>query len=147
MSHLFLLLQRNQCLATIIIGICKMRAEAREMKTCYNITWFVSAIAYLQFGFWNTRLLLKNTFVKFKPSSNMRFCELQKFCKRPIIFTQYLPTCLTGSGVFKGRRARHLSRAPLFGGPPVTCYPCKFSLFLMKNLLFTHIMYYKANHK
>jgi len=29
MSHLFLLLQRNQCLATIIIGICKMRAEAR----------------------------------------------------------------------------------------------------------------------
>jgi len=36
---------------------------------------------------------------------------------------------------------------PLSGGPPLTCYVCKFSLFLMKNLSFTHIMYYKANHK
>ena len=30
---------------------------------------------------------------------------------------------------------------PLFGGPPLRCYACKFSLVLMKNLLFTHIMY------
>ena len=36
---------------------------------------------------------------------------------------------------------------PLFGGPPLRCYACKFSLLLMKNLLFTHIMYYKADHK
>jgi len=26
--------------------------------------------------------------------------------------------CITTSGVFKGRRARRLPRAPLFGGPP-----------------------------
>jgi len=53
---------------------------------------------------------------------------------------------LTPSGVFKGRRARHLPRSPLFGGP-LRCYARKFSLFLVKNLLSTHIMYYKADHK
>ena len=51
------------------------------------------------------------------------------------------------SGVFKGRRARHLPRAPPFWGPPLRCYARKFSLFLMKILVFTHIMYYKADHK
>jgi len=51
------------------------------------------------------------------------------------------------SGVFKGRRARHFPRAPPFWGPPLRCYVRKFSLVLMKNLLFTHIMYYKADHK
>ena len=35
---------------------------------------------------------------------------------------------------------------PLFGAP-LRCYAGKFSLVLMKNLLFTHIMYYKADHK
>ena len=58
-----------------------------------------------------------------------------------------LTTIEISSGVFKGRRARHLPWAPLFGGPPLRCYACKYSLFLMKNLLFTHMMYYKADHK
>ena len=51
------------------------------------------------------------------------------------------------SGVFKGRRARHLPRAPSFWGPPLTYYAHKFSLFLVKDVLFTHIMCYKADHK
>ena len=59
--------------------------------------------------------------------------------------TYLLSTSL--SGVFRGRRARHLPWAPLFGAPPLRCYARKFSLVLMKNLLFTHIIYYKANHK
>ena len=50
------------------------------------------------------------------------------------------------SGVFKGRRARHLPRPPLFGAPPLRCYARKFFLVLMKNVLFTHIMYCKADH-
>ena len=50
------------------------------------------------------------------------------------------------SGVFKGRRERHLPRAPFFA-PPFRCYADKFSLFLMRNLLFTHIMCYKADHE
>jgi len=36
---------------------------------------------------------------------------------------------------------------PLFGGPPLRCYACKFSLYLVKKLLSTQIMYYKADHK
>jgi len=36
---------------------------------------------------------------------------------------------------------------PPFWGPPLRCYARKFFLVLMKNLLFTHIMYYKADHK
>ena len=51
------------------------------------------------------------------------------------------------SGVFKGRRARHLPRVPSFWGPPLTCYAHKFSLILVKNLLSTHIMCCKADHK
>jgi len=48
------------------------------------------------------------------------------------------------SGVFKERRASHLPRA---SPAPLSCYAGKFSLFLMKNVLFTHIMYYKTDHK
>jgi len=59
----------------------------------------------------------------------------------------YFAIRTVSSGVFKGRRARHLPRAPPFGGPPLRCYTHKFSLFLMKILLFTHIMYYKKDHK
>ena len=51
------------------------------------------------------------------------------------------------SGVIKGRRARHLPRPPLFWGPLVRYYAHKFSLFLVKDVLFTHVMCYKANHK
>ena len=47
------------------------------------------------------------------------------------------------SGVFKGKRGRHLPRASLLGAP-LRCCVCKFSLFLTKKLLFTHIMYCKA---
>jgi len=36
---------------------------------------------------------------------------------------------------------------PFLGAPLLRYYACKFSLVLMKNLLFTHIMYYKADHK
>ena len=62
-------------------------------------------------------------------------------------FEHYMFISLIPSGVFKGRRARHLPRATLFGGSPLRCYTRKFSLVLMKNLLFTHIMYYKADYK
>jgi len=34
-----------------------------------------------------------------------------------------------------------------FLGAPLRCYARKFSLVLMKNVLSTHIMYYKADHK
>jgi len=51
------------------------------------------------------------------------------------------------SGVFKGRQARHLPRANPFLGGQLEVYTLKVSLFLMKNLLFAHIMYYKAYHK
>ena len=51
------------------------------------------------------------------------------------------------SGVFKGRRARHFPRASLFRGPPLRCYVQNVSLVLVKNLLLTHIMYYKEDHK
>ena len=37
------------------------------------------------------------------------------------------------SGVFKGRRARHLPRALPFWGPPLRCYARKLSLCLVKN--------------
>jgi len=36
---------------------------------------------------------------------------------------------------------------PHFGGPPLRYYAHKFSLFLVKDVLLTHIMCYKANHK
>ena len=52
-----------------------------------------------------------------------------------------------GSGVLKGRRARHLLRAPLFGDTRLRCYAHKFSIFLVKNLLSIHMMYYKADRK
>jgi len=42
---------------------------------------------------------------------------------------------VVSSGVFKGRRARHLPRAPLFWGPPLRYYAHKFSLFLVKDVL------------
>jgi len=54
---------------------------------------------------------------------------------------------LMSSGVFKRRRARHLPRAPPFWGPPLRYYVHKFSLFLVKDVLFTHVIFYKANHK
>jgi len=54
---------------------------------------------------------------------------------------------VASSGVFKGRQARHLPRAPFFGAPPLRYYAHKFSLFLVKDILFTHVMCYKANHK
>jgi len=48
------------------------------------------------------------------------------------------------SGVFKGRRARHLLRAlPFCPPPPFRCYAHEFSLFLVKNVLSTHP---KADH-
>ena len=61
--------------------------------------------------------------------------------------TRITPKLATASGVFKGRRARHLPRAPPFWGSHLRCYTRKFSLLLMKNLLFTHIMYYKTDHQ
>ena len=36
---------------------------------------------------------------------------------------------------------------PLFGGHPLRYHAHKFSLFLVKDVLFTHVMCYKANHK
>jgi len=59
----------------------------------------------------------------------------------------FLNILLKSSGVFNGRRARHLPRPPLFWGPPLRYYVHKFSLFLVKDILFTHVMCYKANHQ
>jgi len=53
----------------------------------------------------------------------------------------------TGSGVFKGRRARNLPRASPFWRLPLRYYAHKFSLFMVKDVLFTHVMFYKANYK
>ena len=39
---------------------------------------------------------------------------------------------VAASGVFKGRRARHFPRASPFWRPPLRCYTCKVSLFLIK---------------
>jgi len=52
------------------------------------------------------------------------------------------------SGVFKGRRTRHLPRPPFVGAPQWGVAHVKYTYFwLKKNLLFTHIMYYKEGHK
>ena len=63
--------------------------------------------------------------------------------KSAVFFT----TVMTTSGVFKGRQARHLPRAPPFWGFPLRCYVHKISLFLVKNVLFNHIMCYKVDRK
>jgi len=60
---------------------------------------------------------------------------------KEVCFISQDDKCRVPSGMFKGRRARHLPRAPPFWGPPLRCYVRKFSLIFMKNLLFTHIMY------
>ena len=84
---------------------------------------------------------------KFRPFSKLTTLLFPLFSICCINFSvSYACTILMLSGVFKGRRVRHLPRAPLFGGPPLTCYARKFSLFLMKNLLFTHIMYYTLQY-
>jgi len=73
--------------------------------------------------------------------------QLKQTGEMPEIRNHFNFDMVTTSGVFKGRRARHLPRASPFLCPPVRCYARKCFLFLMKNLLFTHIMYYKADHK
>jgi len=57
----------------------------------------------------------------------------------PKLGYMYPVVCLRG-----GRRGTCLG-PPLLGALPLRCYARIFSLFLMKNLLFTHIMYYKAD--
>ena len=72
----------------------------------------------------------------------------------PLLFALYindLPSTTkltpTLSGVFKGRQVRHLPQAPPFWGPSSRYYAHKFSLFLVKDVLLTHVMCYKANDK
>jgi len=60
----------------------------------------------------------------------VRACAPWKFIDAPV--------GVAPSGVFKGRKTK--------GVAPLRCYARKFSLFLMKNLIFTHIMYYRADH-
>ena len=60
-------------------------------------------------------------------------CPLGGYDMSPVV-------CLRG-----GERGTCLG--PPFWGPPLRCYVPKFSLFLMKNFLFTHTMYYKADYK
>ena len=90
--------------------------------------------------------LLKRTKVSFftmiRYNSENSITYIRLFC-HPV----FCHSSVVTSGVFKGRRARHLSRAPLFGGSPLRYYAHKFSLFLVKDVLFTHVMCYKANHK
>jgi len=75
--------------------------------------------------------------------------ELYTTCprERVLVVMTHQGSINVPSGVFKGRRAKHLPRVPPFSGPPLRCYARTFFLILMKNLLFTHIMYYKADHK
>jgi len=58
---------------------------------------------------------------------------------------EYIPFFIT-SGVFKGRRPRHLHRLP-FLGPPRSVSRVNFLYFLVKNLLYTHIIYSQPDHK
>jgi len=73
-------------------------------------------------------------------------CSIVDSSEKPAL-TKWVDKHAACSGVFKGRRARHLPRVPPFWGPPLRYYPHKFSLFLVKDVLFTHVMFYKANYK
>ena len=65
---------------------------------------------------------------------NMTKCLALKKNSQPVV-------CLRG-----GERGTCLG-PPLFGGHPLRYYAHKFSLFLVKDELFTHVMCYKANHE
>ena len=67
--------------------------------------------------------------------------KMSKFVNYKVKILSFYVKKLVASGMFKGRRARHLPR------PPLKCYARTFSLFLVKNLLSTHVIYYKADHK
>ena len=47
----------------------------------------------------------------------------------------------------KAREGKAFCLGPPLLGAPLRCYAHKFSLFLVKNLLVTHIMCYKTDHK
>jgi len=56
-------------------------------------------------------------------------------------------TCLYPVVCLRGGERGTCLGPPLFGVPPLRYYAHKFSLFLVKDVLFTHVMCYKANHK
>jgi len=64
--------------------------------------------------------------------------------KHKFIFIKIL--AILCSGVFKERRARYLLQDPLFRAPS-RCFVHKFSSFLVKSVLSTHIIYSEADHK
>jgi len=49
--------------------------------------------------------------------------------------SMHFADCVGISGVIKGRRARHLPRAPRFGGPPRVVNACRFLYFLWKKVI------------
>jgi len=116
---------------------------------------FVPYTVYISFFFAHIPFMVNRTF---------NTTSTERLQKQPFFLQQTTPiahsfcegcmwhdlhiTMVTASCVFKGRRARYLPRAPPFWGPPSRCFARKFSLFLAKNLLSTHIIiYYKADHK
>ena len=72
--------------------------------------------------------------LKVLPRAPPNLVTLLDVCLYPVV-------CLRG-----GERGTCLG-PPLFGGPPLRYYAHKFSLFFVKDVLFTHVMCYKANHK
>ena len=58
---------------------------------------------------------------------------LQDCGRHYVTRTIHSPHRVTDSGVFKGRRARHLPGAPFFGDPPLRCHTHKFSLLYEKH--------------
>jgi len=71
-------------------------------------------------------------------------CSPSKCVPKTLISKQLWGTlavvCLRG-----GERGTCLG--PPLMGAPLSCYTRKFSLFSMKNFLFSHIMYYQADHR
>ena len=73
-----------------------------------------------------------------------------------LVISPFIPSMLHWNHIKRRQRRFSLPSWRMFyalaSGPPFLVAPLRyyarmFSLFLMKNLLFTHIMYYKADHK
>jgi len=77
-------------------------------------------------------LITANPFTRQSSQTNSKWGISEEkaivFCT--IFYSLQIPKyCLANSGVFKGRRARHLPRAPLFGGSPWSATRVNFPYF------------------
>jgi len=122
-----------------VIFCCQdSRSKKSEHQISHKITmavWRLGMVCLLMIFLY----LLSETV---KKCDNNKVCVLrwQWLAVHFKIETLYPVVCLKG-----GERGSCLG-PPLFGVPPFRWYAHKFSLFLMKNLLFIHIICYKADH-